>query len=239
MTDYLKNLEKMVYPGRVIIIGKSPEGDNVVMYAITGRSPSSQARKLEIDGSKKTIFVKPTDEETLKTGNPDLLVYPAVICCKGIAVSNGKHTEDIFNNIGSNSNPTEILIKSLSAWEYEPDAPNYTPRISGCITKGAGLSVIKRAEDGSVIRNFFEIPLVPGRGKMITTYSGVNENPLPSFFGEPLDVGLPWSNAGDAVNALYEALGPGNGETDFRVAAASVFSDAKGAVLMKTRNRNN
>ena len=77
----------MVYPGRIIIIGKSPAGEDVVMYAITGRSPSSQARMLLIDEVEKKIFVKPTDEETLKTGNPDLLVYPAIICGSGIAVS--------------------------------------------------------------------------------------------------------------------------------------------------------
>ena len=73
-------VKSMVYPGRIIIIGTAPAGQRVVLYSITGRSPSSQARRLEIDKQAGSIFVKPTDEETLKTGNPDLLVYPAVIC---------------------------------------------------------------------------------------------------------------------------------------------------------------
>ncbi len=89
-------VKSMVYPGRIIIIGTAPAGQRVVLYSITGRSPSSQARRLEIDKQAGSIFVKPTDEETLKTGNPDLLVYPAVICKAGaIAVSNGKQTGDV------------------------------------------------------------------------------------------------------------------------------------------------
>ena len=96
MKKNLENVEEMAYPGRIIIIGKSAEGEDVVMYAITGRSPSSQARMLLIDEVEKKIFVKPTDEETLKTGNLDLLVYPAVICGNDIAVSNGKQTDDVF-----------------------------------------------------------------------------------------------------------------------------------------------
>ncbi len=228
MAADLKNIENMAYPGRIIIVGKSPGGDIAVMYAITGRSPSSQARKLEIDGAEKKIFVRPTDEEILKTGNPDLLVYPAIICGEGICVSNGKHTEDVFKNLNANVSAVEILMKSLRSWKYEPDEPNYTPRISGCVSSGAALSLLKRAKDGSVMRNYFEIPMIPGRGKMIATYTGINKNPLPSFAGEPGDIDIPWSCAGDAVNALYEALGPKAGEPDFRVAAAAVFFDPKG-----------
>ena len=156
MKEKLENVVNKVYPGRIIIIGKSPAGENVVMYAITGRSPSSQARKLDINEAKKKIFVKPTDEKTLKTGNPDLLVYPAIICGSGIAVSNGKQTEDVFKCLDADKDPLQVQIDSLVNWEYEPDDPNFTPRISGCITSGAALSVLKRAEDG--IRD----PLVTG-----------------------------------------------------------------------------
>jgi IMP cyclohydrolase len=209
------------------------------MYAITGRSPSSQARKLEIDWHQQMIFVKPTDEETLKTGNPDLLVYPAIMCGKGIAVSNGKQTEDVFKQLTPRARPAEALLKALRTWEYEPDDPNYTPRISGCVAKAvAGLSILRRAEDGSVMRSVFEIPLIPGKGKMIATYTGVNANPLPSFAGEPGDVTLPWSNAADAAAAFYEALGPKAGGPDFRVTAAAVFAAKDGALSMHVNNRH-
>ena len=238
MNKNLENVEEMVYPGRIIIIGKSPAGEDVVMYAITGRSPSSQARMLLIDEVEKKIFVKPTDEETLKTGNPDLLVYPAVICGSGIAVSNGKQTEDVFNCLDEDKDPLQVQIESLVNWEYEPDDPNFTPRISGCITSGAALSVLKRAEDGSVIRNYFKIPMISGKGKLISTYTGVNQNPLPSFAGEPQDVEIPWTSAEEAVTAFYHALGPDDGEPDFRVTAAVVYSDPSGKLTMKVKNRN-
>lgn len=239
MANELANLKKMVYPGRAIIIGKNPKGENVVMYAITGRSASSQARRLEIDRKNKRIFVKPTDEEILKTGNPELLIYPAVICGDGIAVSNGKQTEDIYKNLKKNKNPVEILIKALRNWEYEPDEPNYTPRISGCIAHGAGLSILKRAEDGSVTRNSFEIPMIPCKGKMIATYMGMNVNPLPSFSGEPQDVDLPWESVGEAVHCLYEALGPKEETPDFRVTVTAVYMGANGTVSMQVKNRVN
>jgi IMP cyclohydrolase len=238
MKKNLENVEEMVYPGRIIIIGKSPAGEDVVMYAITGRSPSSQARMLLIDEVEKKIFVKPTDEETLKTGNPDLLVYPAVICGSGIAVSNGKQTEDVLKCLDADKDPLQVQIDSLGNWEYEPDDPNFTPRISGCITSGAALSVLKRAEDGSVIRNYFKIPMIAGKGKLISTYTGVNQNPLPSFSGEPQDVEIPWASAEEAVTAFYHALGPAGGEPDFRVTAAVVYSDATGKLTMKVKNRS-
>ena len=238
MKKILENVEEMVYPGRVIIIGKNPAGEDVVMYAITGRSPSSQARMLLIDEVEKKIFVKPTDEETLKTGNPDLLVYPAVICGSGIAVSNGKQTEDVFKCLDADKDPLQVQIDSLVNWEYEPDDPNFTPRISGCITSGAALSVLKRAEDGSVIRNYFKIPMIAGKGKLISTYTGVNQNPLPSFAGEPQDVEIPWTSAEEAVTAFYHPLGPAVGEPDFRVTAAVVYSDPSGKLTMKVKNRN-
>jgi IMP cyclohydrolase len=237
MAREFENLAKMEYPGRVIVIGKSLEGDGIVMYAITGRSPSSQARLLERDRSKNRILVKPTDEETLKSGDPDLLIYPAIIIGEGIAVSNGKQTADINPLFREKKQPTEILASALKNWEYEPDEPNYTPRISGCLFNGAALSIIKREDDGSVLRNYFEIPLIPGRGKMIATYTGINENPLPSFFGEPVDVGLPYPDAEKAAQAMYEALGPDN-EKDFRVAAVAVYHDTQGAATIAIKNRH-
>ncbi len=233
------NIGSMVYPGRVIIIGKNPEGRDVVMYAITGRSPSSQARKLEISNADKQIFVKPTDEETLKKGNPDLLVYPAIICGNAVAVSNGKQTENVFKGMDKGLNAIEILSKSLSCWEYEPDEPNYTPRISGCVANVSALSILKRAADGSVMRHFFEIPMIAGRGKLIATYTGVNQNPLPSFEGEPVDVEIPWLTADEAVGAFYELLGPEKSEPDFRVSAAVVFGTTENNLTMSVKNRNN
>ena len=239
MSKGLELLSRMEYPGRVIIIGRSQKVDTVVMYAITGRSPSSQARRLIIDESNKTIFVKPTDEETLKTGQPELLVYSSVIYNKGLVVSNGKQTDSVREALDLQKRPADILLKGLETWDYEPDEPNYTPRISGCVTdKGAALSVIKRAEDGSVLKYFFDVPLIAGKGKLIATYTGDNEKPLPSFYGEPLDVDLSFGSAEECVEAMYAALAPEVEQPDYRVSCACVFVNSKGSASAAVKNRH-
>ena len=94
-----KPIKDMIYPGRVIIIGKSTSNDYVLLYAITGRSPSSQARRFELDENNEKILVKPTDEEVLKTGDPELLIYPALVLEKnGTAIF---HADEVFAEPGS------------------------------------------------------------------------------------------------------------------------------------------
>lgn len=224
-----KGLEKLIekdYPGRVIIIGSEKTGRNlVVLYAITGRSPSSQARKIEFSDHK--FLVKPTDESILKTGNVDLLIYPAILLSDGISVSNGKQTDDIQAAARGAENAVHVLETSLANWDYEPDVPTFTPRISGCIlpSNNAAFSIIKRAEDGSAQREYFEIPLIPGQGKMISTYTGINKDPLPSFIGSPEDVFLTETSAEDMAAAAYEAMKPKETHYDFRVAVVCVYGD--------------
>jgi len=239
MNSLFDTLQTMPYPGRTIIVGAGPGGQHGVLYAITGRSPSSQARRLVIDEQEQKIFVRPTDEDTLKTGNPDLLVYAAIMCAAdGIAVSNGKQTGDVFKAVQAESCVSLVMHTGLTGWEFEPDEPNWTPRISGCIAQNAALSVLKRAENGEVIRNTFEFPLIAGQGNMVSTYTGVNTNPLPSFAGEPLDVALPFENSREAAEALYAALAPAAGADDFRVSAAAAFTGPDGTVNMFVKNRH-
>ncbi len=228
MVTKLKKLSSLEYPGRLIILGKDLSGSYiVVVYAVTGRSPSSQARK--IITTKNRAWVEPYDEMTLKRGNVDLLVYPAIQISKGIAVSNGKHTSAIRDCLAQQKNPVEVLANALENWDYEPDAPNYTPRISGCVIKPekAALSIIKRASDGSSQKNYYGISLIDGKGKMIATYSGENSNPLLSFEGEPIDVDLSEKSPEETAEAVYKALGPKNHEKDFRVSVAVLFADTK------------
>jgi IMP cyclohydrolase len=225
MTKSLESLSTKEYPGRLIIIGRDITGKNeVVIYAITGRSPSSQARKMELRDD--AIWAKPTDEETLKKGNIDLLVYPAILLSNGIAVSNGKQTSDIKACLGQSQNPADVLESALVKWDYEPDEPIFTPRISGCVLpqKKAALSIIKRTPDGSSLRDIFEIPLNTGKGKMISTYEGEDKNPPPPFAGEPLDVEIKEKKADDMAAAVYDALDPAPGKKDYRVSVVSVFS---------------
>jgi len=226
MTKGLEKLTEKDYPGRVIIIGAEKTGKNVVvLYAIAGRSPSSQARKIEFSDHK--FLVKPTDESIVKTGNVDLLIYPAILLSEGIVVSNGKQTDEIQAAARGAVNSVHVLETSLANWDYEPDVPTFTPRISGCIlpSNNAALSIIKRAEDGTAQREYFEIPLIPGQGKMISTYTGDNKDPLPSFAGFPEDVFLKEASAEDMAAAVYEAMKPRKTQSDFRVAVACVYGD--------------
>lgn len=228
MERALANLSAMEYPGRVIVIGRDPTGSRTaVIYAVTGRSPSSQARKLE--RREDGIWIRPTDEEILKKGNPDLLIYPAILFSTlGVAVSNGKQTEDVRRRLGETAaaGPIEVLVRGLSGWDYEPDAPIYTPRISGCVLAGpkAALSLVKRGADGEVLRSYHEVPLAAGKGKLVATYDGVNQDPLRSFSGDPVDVVLDAPDAAGLAESVFEALKPGAGGHDFRVAVACLLA---------------
>ena len=218
-------LTACAYPGRLIVIGQARETENVlVVYGITGRSPSSQARKMALD--KDTIWVRPTDKDILKKGNIDLLIYPSVFCLsQGIAISNGKQTVDIMACLGQGDRAAEILAFALKNWDYEPDEPTFTPRISGCVlpNKSAALSLIRKAEDGSSLRNVYEFSPASGKGKLIMTYQGENEDPLPSFKGVPLDMEITGSSPQEVCESVYRALAPEEGGKDFRVAVACVF----------------
>jgi IMP cyclohydrolase len=228
MDRALANLSAMEYPGRVIIIGRDKTGSGTaIIYAVTGRSPSSQARKLE--WREDGVWVRPTDPDVVKKGNADLLIYPAMLFSTcGVAVSNGKQTADIRRRLDEASarGPVEVLAGSLSGWDHEPDGPIFTPRISGCVLPGpqAALSLIKRGAGGEALRSYYEVPLEAGKGRLAATYDGVNRDPLRSFPGDPLDVALDASDAAGLAESVYEALKPAYGNRDLRVAVACLLA---------------
>jgi len=216
----------MRYPGRVIIIGLDETTEKLVtVYAVTGRSPSSQARRIEYEGGKARVL--PLDSEIIKQGDPELLIYPSLHIAPFLAVSNGNHTRDIVSHIEPEQCAVKTLMESLHDWDYEPDAPNYTPRISGCAVnkKRASLSIIKKAANDDSIRYYYDFPLIPGQGRLIATYAGPNQNPLPSFTGEPLAVSLSGKTPEETAEEVYTALKPPAGEPDFRVAVICVYSE--------------
>jgi IMP cyclohydrolase len=225
MSAALEGLASKDYLGRLIILGREPSGKNdVVIYAICGRSPSSQARKLEREGD--AIWAKPIDKAMVKQGNRDLLLYPAIYLSKGIAVSNGQQTADIKAFFAKSQDPKEILASALETWKYEPDSPHFTPRIAGCIIakSTAALGIIRRAADGSSERKIFEFPLIAARGKMIATYEGEDKDPLPSFRGDAVDIRIEKNNPRDMAEAIFKALEPKPGKKDYRVSVACIFS---------------
>jgi IMP cyclohydrolase len=225
MSDRLDPLSSLAYPGRLIVIGRDRSGGRViVIYAVTGRSPSSQARELVRRGD--SVWTQPTDPEILAKGNPDLLVYPALIFGRGIAVSNGKQTADIA--LGGSRGAAATLESGLRAWSFEPDAPIFTPRISGCVLPGAAaaLNIIRRGTAGEPERHFYEFRPAPGEGRMISTYAGENANPLPIFRGDPVAVELAGSTAQGMAEAVDAALAPKPGRPDLRVAVACAVARA-------------
>lgn len=250
MANGLEPLTRLEYPGRLIVIGRLPDGLSVVGYGITGRSPASRARRLAL-GDDGNVYTRPTDEEILRTGNPALLVYPAIIFTdRGLAVSNGAQTSLIAERLlseapgdesaGDASDADKTLasdvlravfatprvVEGIDLTSYEPDAPNHTPRISGCVrATSAALQVVRHGKSIDRLATIFNLGgLEPGRARAISTYAGPNTNPLPSFPGEPLRIAIEALTLADFAEALYEAIGPGAAKTgteDLRVAVAA------------------
>jgi IMP cyclohydrolase len=223
MNEPTENLSDLEYPGRVVALGTDPSGDKAVaVYAITGRSPASQARKLIF--REKGIWVEPTDENVLKKGNVDLLVYPAVLIeDAGIAVSNGKQTAAIRDRLREKGRPVPILADALESWDYEPDAPIFTPRIAGCVHEGrSALALLRRGPEGEPLKSYFEIVPRAGKGRAISTYLGPNRDPLPCFAGEPFRLVFAGRTPGEIAEDVFRALGPRTPDRDFRVAVACV-----------------
>lgn len=219
------------YFGRVLAVGQPLEGTGFfVLYAVTGRSLSSRARRLvcKPDG----VFTEPISEAAVSSGRRELLVYPAVLFGRGVAVSNGQQTISIAQALAQGeSDPVDVLQRALEGWDYEPDAPTFTPRISACVTVDGRLamSVISRGQDGQSKRDFFPLPLVQGQGFLLATYQGPNINPPPPFSGPPWEFFTPNSRPRELLHELDQALAPKSGKEDLRVAlVALTFSRPDG-----------
>lgn len=184
--DIATLLRENAYPGRGIILGKTPDGKNaVIAYFIMGRSVNSRNRVFEAtaDGIRTKAF----DESNLS--DPHLIIYsPVRVLGNKTIVTNGDQTDTIYDHMDRQ----ETFEQSLRTREYEDDAPNYTPRISGIVhmeddSFNYAMSILKSADGNpdSVHRFTFSYnsPLC-GEGHFIHTYMG-DGNPLPSFEGEP------------------------------------------------------
>ncbi len=179
-------LKENSYPGRGIVIGKSQDGKYAVTaYFIMGRSENSRNRIFVEDG--EGIRTKAFDEA--KLSDPSLIIYaPVRVLGNKTIVTNGDQTDTIYELMDKQ----QTFEQSLRTREFEPDAPNYTPRISGIMHVENGsynyaMSILK-SDNGnpascSRYTYAYENPL-DGEGRFIHTYMG-DGNPLPSFEGEP------------------------------------------------------
>lgn len=233
MAESLEFLSENGYFGRFIVLGLNADGERVAVYGITGRSASSQARRLEYEPyGLGRIMVQPTDIETLKKGNPDLLIYPAMVEMReGLGVSNGKQTQSLMEN-SIYLDPLMQLMEAHREWTFEPDSPNFTPRISGIIYRAPPefernvlgiLGIIKHVGDGK--RNekqYFEVQGVPGVGSFISTYNGLDANPLQGFDSAPRKILIPGNTPKETAQAFYDSLLRKDGK-DYRVSVTAAY----------------
>ncbi len=203
-------LRENTYPGRGIVIGKSEDGScAVIAYFIMGRSENSRNRVFaERDGGIITQAHDPS-----KMVDPSLIIYaPVRVLGSATIVTNGDQTDTVYDFIKAGRH----FEDALRTRTFEPDAPNFTPRISGMVSLAGGdfsykLSILKSCggNPDSVERFFYEYDRpVAGQGRFIHTYQ-CDGNPIPSFEGEPVPVAI--NGDIDAFAAsLWADLNPDN-----------------------------
>ena len=209
MKNIFNLLRENPYPGRGIIVGCSEDGNRMItLYFIMGRSENSRNR----------IFVKTDDGIRTKAFDPSKLTDPSLIIYapvrtfdNHIIITNGDQTDTVYDFLSGGLDFRSALLRR----RYEPDVPNYTPRISALVKPDYtySFSILKKAHTGSecCLRSFFEYSdIVPGLGHFISTYEK-DGDPLPSFTGEPIPVNIDVSDGFENfANEIWNALNEDN-----------------------------
>ena len=220
-------LRDNTYPGRGIVIGKSDDGKSAVYaYFIMGRSENSRNRVfVEKDGA---VFTEPYDYS--RVSDPSLIIYAAIRShMNKTIVTNGDQTDTVYEYVKAG----KTMREALKTREFEPDAPNLTPRISGMLTFENGdftydMSILKSADaEGTACnRYYYEYAPISGLGHFIHTYV-TDGNPIPTFQGEPERVAIPsdidaftdllWTNLNESnkisLYVCYTDLASGEAKT--------------------------
>ena len=175
------------YPGRGIVVGKSADGKKaVIAYFIMGRSVNSRNRIFE-PNDRGGIRTKAFDESKME--DPSLIIYNPVLKLDGkTIVTNGDQTDTIYDFMQEG----KCYRHALNTREFEPDAPNYTPRISAVLKPNGdyNMSILKsNMGKPQCLRFYFEYPADAGLGHFIHTYK-CDGNPIPSYEGEPTPVAV-------------------------------------------------
>ena len=204
-------LSSTSYPGRGIIIGKTPDGKHAaIAYFIMGRSENSRNRVFVTDG--EGIRTQAFDPSKLE--DPSLIIYaPVRVLGNKTIVTNGDQTDTIYDLMDKQY----TFEQALRTREFEPDAPNYTPRISGILHIEDGnynyaMSILKSNNGNPDACNrytfAYEKP-VAGEAHFIHTYMG-DGNPLPSFEGEPKTLELPDVDIDSLTDIIWKNLNEDN-----------------------------
>ncbi len=196
------------YPGRGILCGLTPDGKTAVCaYFIMGRSRNSRNRVFVENG--RDLLIHPQDPS--KVEDPSLIIYsPVRVCGRTLIVTNGDQTDTIYNGLISGKTFEEALESRC----FEPDAPNWTPRISALLCFGETysykLSILKNTDGaGKACGRFtYRYDAEPGKAHLIHTYQE-NRDPLPSFEGEPREVSVP-GTLDEWTDTIWNALDADN-----------------------------
>ena len=209
VNDIAELIKDNPYVGRGIVIGKSANGRKAVTaYFIMGRSQNSRNRVfVKRDGA---LFTEPFDAS--KVQDPSLIIYAAVREYENkLIVTNGDQTDTIYEGLENG----KTFSASLASRAFEPDCPNYTPRISGLLTFEGNdfsysMSILKSidAEGSDCARYTFDYPAKAGLGHFIHTYV-TDGNPIPTFQGEPERVAID-DDIDVFTKSLWNALNPDN-----------------------------
>lgn len=208
-------LSENTYPGRGIVIGKSADGKNaMIAYFIMGRSVNSRNRIFEF--FKGGMRTKAFDES--KLSDPSLIIYnPYLQIGDTDIITNGDQTNTVFDYIRENEEDGFAFEKALHTREFEPDAPNFTPRISGILhyafpenTFHYKLSILKsnNGNPDACQRYFYSYNPLDGIGHFIHTYK-CDGDPIPSFYGEPEEIALP-NTAQELADLVWNNLNEDN-----------------------------
>lgn len=209
------------YPGRIVAVGRMNANDLVMMTAIMGRSDNSRNRVYGVDHGR--IFTEAANPEKMRQAQ--LIIYNAMneLPRKGAFVaSNGDQTDTALEFLRAG----ESFQEAMDTRDYEPDAPNWTPRISAIVNVDEptilSFSAIRRSPwSHSVQRDIFAFQEIPiGYGYYLRTYE-TDGDPLPSYRGAPLLIPCP-GNGLAALQSLWSALNPKN-----RIAVAGKVIDTR------------
>lgn len=235
MISIAEELKNNAYPGRGIIIGKSPDGKKAVTaYFIMGRSENSRNRVFVEQGNG--IRTQAFDPDKLT--DPSLIIYaPVRVLGNKTIVTNGDQTDTIYKGMDIQL----TFEQSLRSREFEPDAPNYTPRISGIMHLENGgynyaMSILK-SDDGrpdSCLRftYAYENPIA-GEGHFIHTYMQDGE-PLQSFEGEPKRIAIP-DDMDAFADLLWKSLNGDNKVSLFVRYIDIATGEAKSKIINKNK----
>ena len=267
--ESLPDIANKEYIGRAVIVGRThDETKDIVSYFPSGRSDGSRARFLDVqeDGSIRTI--RSTEAKPGK-GNPALIYYNSVALLDdgGIVLTNGAQTDLIVETYealkGEGLSPVELLqaafrvprmmdhydgtdhMTRIDITSFEPDSPNYTPRVSAVLGQDIAGMCLAWCNNGQVERQYFDVPLVDGFLRMLPTYTGQNVpdgETIPHFEGSPITMPTRSSSASDISGLIWTSLGPKEGDdvvrkaddprgNDFRVGVATITRDRETGTL--------